>query len=250
MRFPALLSRRDAVAAPPPSGLQPLRADAIGARRIGVSTGFMSDDRGAWKRLLARASCCSRDAVEISALSAPELPSLLDALGAGMPDFGYVAVHAPTKALPQGQEERLVDLLSRLPHWVSTIVVHPDVVDDPTRFRTLGGRVAFENMDRRKEDGRTVDELAPFFDAAPEAGFCLDLAHVGSIDPTLSLADDLMNAFGHRLRQFHVSSLDAGAHHVPLTWVDAARFQGVLRRAPGAPVILESEPQEWMRSPR
>lgn len=210
----------------------------------------MADDRGAWEQLLERASECSRDAVEISALSAPELPSLIEALGAAVPEFGYVAVHAPTKALPEGQEERLIGLLSQLPHWVNTIVVHPDVVDDPTRFRALGSRVVFENMDRRKGDGRTVEELAPFFDAAPEAGFCLDLAHVGSIDATLRLAGDLMDAFRHRLRQFHVSSLDVDAHHISLTSADAERFRAVLELAPDVPVILESEPPEWMRSPR
>lgn len=159
-------------------------------------------------------------------------------------------MHAPTKALPEGQEAKLVDLLSRLPHWVSTIVVHPDVVDDATRFRALGDRVVFESMDRRKEDGRNVDELAPYFDAAPEAGFCLDLAHVDSIDPTLGLAHDLMDAFGHRLRQFHVSSVDDGAHHVPLTWADAERFRPVLERAPDAPVMFESQPPVWMYSLR
>lgn len=250
MRFPALLSRRDGVTTALRTGATSLRAEAIGAQCVGVSTGFMSDDRGAWEQLLKRAWDCSPDAVEISALSAPELPSLLHALGAAVPTFGYVAVHAPTKSLSKGKEGELVELLSHLPRWVSTIVVHPDVVDDAKRFHALGDRVVFENMDRRKGNGRTVDELAPFFEMVPRAGFCLDLAHVGSIDSTLGLANELIDAFGHRLRQVHVSSLDADAHHVPLTSTDAERFRAVLERVPNTPVILESEPPVWMRSSR
>ncbi len=47
-----------------------------------------------------------------------------------------------------------------------------------------------ENMDVHKSDGRTVQELERYFELLPEAGFCLDVAHAWSLDPTMGLAYD------------------------------------------------------------
>ena len=82
-------------------------------------------------------------------------------------------------------------------------------------------------MDNRKSTGRVADELKPVFDELPEAGFCLDVAHVHSIDP-----DDgcrpraarpvrLTTAAGARRLAF------SDGHHVPLTETDEEVFAGV-----------------------
>lgn len=58
---------------------------------------------------------------------------------------------------------------------MSSIVTHPDTLNELAPYRELDTRLVLENMDSRKTTGRTADELAPVFDELPRAGFCLDL---------------------------------------------------------------------------
>jgi len=87
------------------------------------------------------------------------------------------------------------------------------------------------------------EHLAPLLDALPDAGFCLDVAHAGAVEEDMDVAHRLLDAFGARLRQLHVSSLRAGrGSHVPLYRKDEARFARVLARCPDVPWILEAPP--------
>ena len=118
---------------------------------------------------------------------------------------------------------------------VDAIVVHPDAMDDPRAYRALGSCLVLENMDARKPTGRTVAELAPLFAALPEAGFCLDVAHVLSVDPTMAEGERLLDAFAGRLRHLHVSSIDEECRHLPLTAEHEARFPRCCGGAPTCP---------------
>ena len=113
-------------------------------------------------------------------------------------------------------------------------------MDDPRAYRALGSALVLENMDARKPTGRTVAELAPYFAVLPEAGFCLDVAHVLSIDATMETGERLLDAFAGRLRHLHVSSVDGRCRHVPLTVEHETRFAELLRRCPDVPWILEA----------
>jgi hypothetical protein len=223
-------------------------AALIARARVGTSTGYMTTLRGNWPRLVAAAEQLSTEAVELSALSVRELPGLLAFLTDARfaPSFDYVSVHAPTKGLEHGTSE-VVELLDRLPGYVRTVVFHPDTVDDAPRLGRLGGLVVFENMDTRKLIGQTPETLAPYFAALPRAGFCLDLAHVSAIDPKLDLAHAFLDAFGERLRQVHLSSLNDRGAHVPLTSTDAHRFAPLLSRTLHVPWILEAPVEEDLR---
>ena len=211
-------------------------------RRVGVSTGYMTDARCNWKELIRRATSFSTEAIEISALSQGELPSFLSWAAQGRPrGFGYISVHGPTKSItlpPLG----LAAALATIPTWVESIVLHPDTLGDPAAFRGLGSRLVIENMDFRKRSGRTVDDLDEIFHQLPEAGFCLDLAHARSVDPSLRLAHSFIDRFHTRLRQFHVSSLDEEGHHITLLDDDVRAYQPLLDRCPRAPIILEAAP--------
>src|SRR5918994_1803505 len=81
---------------------------------------------------------------------------------------------------------------------------------------------------------------APCFSVLPEAGFCLDVAHVLSVDQTMVAGELLLDAFAGRLRHLHVSSLDGACRHVPLTVEHETRYAELLRRCPDVPWILEA----------
>jgi hypothetical protein len=152
-----------------------------------------------------------------------------------------VSAHSPA-ADAVGRWPEVAPELAALPDRIETIVLHPDTVDAAALdlLRPLGRRLCFENMDCNKADGRFPAELARVFDACPEAGFCLDVAHVVTHDPTLGLAFDLLDAFGDRLRQLHVSGIEPDATHRPTTEDDLVRYAPVLDRCGQAPLLLES----------
>jgi hypothetical protein len=212
----------------------------LNAGLVGPSTGYMVGARGDWPRLVAAAESCSLDVVELSALSARELPSLLAFLrDAGSLPFGHVSVHGPSKCW-EGTPAALATALASVPSQVDGIVMHPETLGDVAAFVDLGGRLRLENMDTRKRDARTVDELARYFALLPEARFCFDVAHAQLHDPSMGLAHRLLDAFGNRLAEVHVSSIEAGGEHVPLRAADAEAFLPVLARCKGVPWVLEA----------
>jgi hypothetical protein len=209
---------------------------------LGASTGYMSAHRGNWPHLISEAVDVSSFAIELSALSEEELPSLIQFLSrvTWLP-FRYISVHAPSKGMEMPEHE-LTRVLGELPSYIDAVVVHPDVIQDPANYRPLGRKLVLENMDDRKERGATADELGEYFDALPDAGLCFDIAHAGSIDKTMGAGTEILDSFTARLRHVHLSSLDAQSHHVPLNVDDAERFSPLLDRCRDVPWILEAPP--------
>jgi sugar phosphate isomerase/epimerase len=212
-----------------------------GHHPLGASTGVVGfgDD---WPALVRHACGISPHAVELAALDAAELPGLKRLL-AERPrlPFRCVSVHAPVKGLAGSDDASRAAELARLPLGVRSIVVHPDLIEDPAPYRALGRRLVIENMDDRKADGRTVQELAPLFAALPEAGFCLDVAHAHTVDPSMQVAAELLDAHRCRLREVHLSSIRDGSH-VELTPEDELLFAPLLARCRDVPWILEAAP--------
>jgi len=202
----------------------------------------MADLRDEWELLVDRAAAVSSMAAELSAVSAPELPGLLDYLrGAPRLPFLFVSVHAPSKGL-EADETARIEELCRVPAWIDAIVVHPDTIEDACLYRRLGRRLVIENMDTRKTAGHTADDLAALYEELPEAGLCLDVAHAKDVDPTMGVAEEILHRFSSRLSHVHLSSLDQSQHHVSLTREDEALFEPVLSRCRDVPWILEAPP--------
>lgn len=210
---------------------------------VGCSTGYMSDLRGDWPGLVSEAARTSSFAVELSALSEHELPGLLEYLQrAPQLPFRFVSVHAPSKGRTMSDAD-LAEMLGRLPRWISAVVMHPDAITaDIGAYRSLGRRLAVENMDARKDAGRTADELEHYFTALPDARLCFDIAHAKAVDASLDEGRAILGRFAGRLSHVHLSSLDGRHKHVPLTSEDQSLFSGLLSRCPDVPWILEAPP--------
>ena len=220
--------------------LAPTRGLVAAHHPLGASTGIFEEARGRWGLLAELAGDTSSFAIELAALDESELDGLLAYL-ATEPDLPqrYVSVHGPVKGRVRS-ERALVEALGSLPAWVDAIVLHPDTLGDVGLYRALGDRLVLENMDARKAGGRTAGELAPLFAALPDAGFCLDVAHVDSIDPSLAAGEELLDHLGARLRHVHVSSMAADCCHVALRDEDEERFCPLLARCIDVPWILEA----------
>ena len=207
-------------------------------RPIGFSSGALAKS-DFWKGVALQEGV-DFTAVELSALREPELEPLVAAAERlPLQKFAYVSFHAPS-AFKTLHEQDVVALLLRLPsNW--PVVVHPDLIHQPEIWATLGSRLCLENMDLRKRTGRTVEEMRTAFDVLPRAGFCLDLGHARQIDPTMGIAIEMLQSFGSRLRQLHVSEVGTFGEHRRLGFLARTAFRRVVRYVPSeVPVILES----------
>jgi hypothetical protein len=96
-------------------------------------------------------------------------------------------------------------------------------------------------MDKRKSAGRTVQELELLFGEFPEASFCFDIGHARQVDTSMIEAYQMLKRFGSRLRQVHISEVNAQNKHDRLSFVSILSFQEVTHLiSPSTPVIIES----------
>ncbi|MGK3996409.1 hypothetical protein [Sorangium sp. So ce1024] len=208
-------------------------------RPIGYSTGALA--LSDVERALSMLEGSSATAVELSALRISELGPLLRLLGAlDLSRYRYVSFHAPSR-FGAAEERAVADAMAEVAALGWLVVVHPDTLHDLGAWRQLGGMLAVENMDKRKRTGRTVEELGAFFDALPEASFCFDIGHAHQVDRTMTEAHFLVRQHRARLRQLHVSEVNAGSRHDVLSQSAAHAFQRVAAHVPvDAALILEA----------
>lgn len=183
-------------------------------------------------------------AVELSALRQAELSGLLHAFDQlDLGSFRHVSVHFPSAYPPVAEADLVHRFLAAAPGV--PVVVHPDTVRDFGLWRELGPRLLVENMDRRKSRGRTVHELARVFHEVPEARLCFDIAHARNVDPSLTQAVLILDRFGDRLAQVHLSEVSTSGRHGRLSRAAILGFRELAPLIPAdVPVILESPVSE------
>lgn len=208
-------------------------------QNIGFSTGALA--LGDFRTALEILAGTETTAVELSALRDHELGKLMEELPRlDLSQFSYVSVHVPSKfkALSEAQ---VASGLHKCIDRAIAIVVHPDVISDSAYWEPFGELLCIENMDKRKKTGRTATELEPFFDALPDATFCLDIGHARQVDPSMTEARQMLRRFGDRLIQIHISEVDNQGRHRRLSAASVLAGQSVqsLIREDAA-VIVES----------
>jgi hypothetical protein len=180
-------------------------------------------------------------AIELSALRESELEDLIEALPSlDLDDFEYVSFHAPSQRQKYTEDE-LVEQLEMVSRYVRSIIIHPDVIEHPEKWKALGECLVLENMDQRKPIGRTRREMEAYFQALPEARFCFDIGHARQVDPTLSIAVELLRTFGDRLAEIHISEVDAASKHVGISHAVMRSYARIASLIPkDVPAIIES----------
>jgi len=210
---------------------------------IGFSTGALA--RGDVRHGLDLLRNTNASAVELSALRQNELPALVAILDQlDLNQFDYVSVHAPSALEPE-YENTALELLAQVQDRGWPIIVHPDAMHNRRAWARFGELLYVENMDIRKPIGQTAAHLATIFAELPQASLCLDLGHARQVDPTMSEAAQILLQFGNRLRQLHVSEVNAQSKHDPLSLEAVMAFRRVASLIPqNVPIILESRVAE------
>jgi sugar phosphate isomerase/epimerase len=212
-----------------------------GSARFGIATGAFVEERDDWDAALKRAAAEGWRAIELTAITEERFDALErlleqneDACGA----FERVTIHAPV-----GFDRPVHEIVGRLAGVKPAfdVILHPDVYADEPAVLELGTRAVFENMDIQKTFGRDLRDLRVVFDRWRDAGFCLDVAHIWTNDRSLALAHDLLDAFGDRLRQLHVSGIEPDGTHRPTSRADLDAYSPLLERCRRVPWLLEAE---------
>jgi hypothetical protein len=121
------------------------------------------------------------------------------------------------------------------------IVVHPDIIRDFEPWRRIGHLLLLENMDSRKQICRTAHDMSWFFRELPEARFCFDIGHARQVDPTMSVATDLLLRFRDRLAEIHISEVNWECKHVSISSAAKWAFRRLASLIPETvPVVIES----------
>jgi len=210
---------------------------------IGFSTGALA--RGDVQHGLELLRGTTANAVELSALRQHELPELVNLLDQlDLRQFEYISVHAPS-AIDREYENTALELLARVQERGWPIIIHPDAMHNPQAWARFGELLYVENMDIRKPIGQTASDLGRIFAQLPEACLCFDIGHARQVDPTMSEAAQILLQFRGRLRQVHVSEVNAQSRHDPISLEAVMAFHRVASLIPQhVPVILESRVAE------
>lgn len=208
---------------------------------FGVATGAFISERDDWPKAIERAIAEGWHVIELTAIFEELLDELIAFCARSsntLSVFRRISIHAPAHFHTDSSA-----VVEKLASWHSglDLILHPDLYRDQPALRALGERVVFENMDVAKDFGRTFEDLRDVFAEYPDAGFCLDVAHVWTNDPSLALAHELLDGFGDRLRQLHVSGIEPdGAHRLTMP-DDLDLYRPILDRCQHVPWLLETE---------
>lgn len=121
------------------------------------------------------------------------------------------SVHLPGRKIDSDERRRTA--IAALESGIERIIVHPENLTNDSFWREMGARLLIENLDPRSPAWRTATQLYPVFESLPEAGLCLDVAHAAQ-EP--GIIEELIQVFGTRTRQIHLSEIDySTGRHLP-----------------------------------
>ena len=211
---------------------------------LGFSSGTLYEKiYPASSEIIERCRQLGCEAIELQSGYPDRIASLLENVKAEkLEGFRYVSMHGPGIARNQLNEKDIKDLLNDLQTLcerfnVSTVVFHPDQVEDWSIFRNYKIPVAIENMDWRKDFGKSVEDVKQVIDKTG-CGFVLDINHCFTNDNTMKLADDFLEQLGDKLVEVHLSGFEK--LHEPLCRTKQDDLIEIVRDL-DVPIIIESE---------
>jgi hypothetical protein len=155
--------------------------------------------------------------------------------------FDYISLHAPALNFMYANNDATMRVLGTIQNWYERLhfkyaIIHPDRVADWGVFKGYSFPIATENMDSRKEIGRTVESLSDIF-AKINIPLVLDMNHCYVNDTSMNLAAEMYSAFKDRIVQIHVSGFRE--LHDPLY---QTRQSEIIKAIPdkNLPIVIES----------
>jgi len=185
------------------------------------------------------------NAIELNCLSSENFQAILDNISKNdLARFEYVSVHAPSFGKLTDEETRnALDLAQKVYKKLNFnhLVIHPDEVKDWSIFEKHSFPISIENMDSRKNAGKTIESMDEIF-SKYDVPMTLDLNHCFTNDSSMKLASDMAEKFKDRIGEIHLSGCDEykqPSYHDPIY---QTKQQEILDAIPNGdiPIIIES----------
>jgi hypothetical protein len=160
--------------------------------------------------------------IEVGFGNTNRIPEVIDdEIVESLSSFDWISIHGTVhdgdKILRYPSKEadyaigKMLELVSKCK--IKAVLFHPDLVDDFEYLNKLfGDKLAFENMDNRKDFGNTIEDMQKVFDLSPQAKWVCDVNHIFTLDPTMSIAKKFHEEFRDRLSHYHISSYGEKIH--------------------------------------
>ncbi len=138
----------------------------------------------------------------------PEKSDLKDVLNFSRKDvigFKHISVHAPR--LSGNDASEILEIIKRIHKNLdlNCVVIHPDEISHIDLLSECSFPIGIENMDSRKNFGKTKQDIESIFKRYPDFGFVLDVNHVYTNDNTMALSHELLKSFSKKTMQVHLS---------------------------------------------
>ncbi len=217
---------------------------------FGFSTGILHFTEMPLVHRIDNFSSIGVNAIELSYMSSNILQANPNELSRKLKCFSWISIHAPSQNVRYSNDEQTRKILEKFAEFcdiipVNGIVMHPNVVQSFSTLEKTNLPFLIENMDKRK-DFYTRPEH--FYDLIRnyDFGFVLDLQHAYEQDSTMNTANAMLDAFGNRLKEMHVSGSSLSSSdpyhefHCPFSLAENKDALGkILRQNSKIPKILE-----------
>ncbi len=213
---------------------------------IGFTTGCLYRTPITFNERIKLYSRLGADAIELSFPTFKDLNQyeLTNETKLLLNQFKTVTIHAPWKESRYNNNKETRNAIRKLTHLHNNlqtqgIVLHPDTIDNYEILVSTKLPFLLENMDERKKTATYPEHIQKLKDKYA-FGFVLDLQHAYEHDPTMQLAQELIDVMGDRLHHLHVSGHSKKEIHVPTHLADNRQaIEKILQLKLKVPKILE-----------
>ncbi len=150
--------------------------------------------------------------------------------------FIFVSLHAPDIKYDEKAIKKMLSLSRK--YKIANFVFHADKSLNWNLLSKSDLPISIENMDDRKEFGKTVKEVGSILEKY-NFDLTLDLQHCFVNDPSMRLATEFQKEFEDRITEYHISGYDKVRNHSPLFKASQNKIITSLSRK-DKPIIIES----------
>ena len=207
---------------------------------IGFSTGCLYKTHNSLSPatidLFRRSGC---QAIELMVHNLSDVNEFVNLKANDLRGFEYLSLHAPQyNSKDQKAYINALEAIAKMHSQVkfNAIVLHPDSFDDFSFLKDFDLPFAIENMDYRNKTCKSVEDMQRIFKKI-DASMVFDINHAFSIDPSMRLSNDLIDAFLPKIKEIHLSGFET--FHEPLS---KTKQKVIIDAIPNTnlPIIIES----------
>jgi len=155
----------------------------------------------------------------------------------------YATIHAPFDLFEHADAPEIIRRLENVSKLYDSIgaknvIVHPNRSESFSLLKGVDFKIVLENMPPK--DGFQISDLKRYFSEFPDFSFCLDVSHAYLW--SRFEASDLIDAFGDRMAQVHLSGTYRRKCHVSLRKVAPAFMESIRPlKSRMTPIVIEED---------